>query len=64
MIIGCKCPFLRPGEIQSRMLNGNNGLWAQPIDATHGLNRSAGVFKSSVFLGRSFSCPATALSFA
>ena len=35
----------------------------QPIDATHELNRSAGVSKSNVFLGRSFSCRATALSF-
>ena len=36
----------------------------QPIDATHELNRSAGVSKSNVFLGRPFSCRATALSFA
>jgi hypothetical protein len=33
-----------------------NGEWcAQWIDATHSLNRSAGVWKSSVFLGRSLS---------
>ena len=31
-----------------------NGWCAQWIDATHSLNRSAGVWKSSVFRGRSF----------
>ena len=31
------------------------GRWAQPVDATHWLNRSAGDWKSSVFLGRSLS---------
>jgi Ca2+-transporting ATPase len=36
----------------------------QPIDATHWLNRSAGVSKFNVFLGRSFNRLATALSFA
>src|SRR5450759_703110 len=35
----------------------------QAVDATHALNRSAGVSKSRVFLGRSFSLRATALSF-
>ena len=34
----------------------------QPIDATVWWNRSAGVSKFSVFLGRSFNCLATALS--
>jgi hypothetical protein len=34
----------------------------QPIDATHWLNRSAGVSKSSVSLGRSLSRRATAFS--
>src|ERR1017187_1965611 len=38
-------------------------LRIQPVDATHALNRSAGVLKSKVFLGRSFSLRATALSF-
>ena len=38
------------------------GLRFQPVDATHWLNRSAGVSKSSVFLGRSLSCRATAFS--
>ena len=38
------------------------GLRLQPVDATHWLNRSAGVLKSNVFLGRSLSCRATALS--
>ncbi len=36
----------------------------QPIDATHWLNRSTGVSKFNVFLGRSLSCLATALSLA
>jgi hypothetical protein len=36
----------------------------QPVDATHWPNRSAGVSKSNVFLGRSLSCLATALSLA
>ena len=39
-------------------------LRAQPIDATHTLNRSAGVSYSRVFRGRSFSRRATAFSFA
>jgi len=40
------------------------GLRFQPVDATHWLNRSAGVSKFNVFLGRAFSCLATALSLA
>src|SRR4051812_44866459 len=36
----------------------------QPVDATLWLNRSAGVWKPSVFLGLSFNCLATALSLA
>ncbi len=40
------------------------GLRFQPVDATHWLNRSAGVLYSSVFLGRSFSLLATAFNFA
>jgi hypothetical protein len=39
-------------------------LLIQSIDATHALNRSAGVSKSNVFLGRPLSCRATALSLA
>jgi hypothetical protein len=31
------------------------GLRFQPVDATHWLNRSAGVSKSNVFLGRALS---------
>ena len=57
-------------------LNGNLGLtgadfrhsrnvriawWAQPVDATHALNRSAGVSYANVFRGRSFNCRATDL---
>jgi len=34
-------------------------LWVQPLDATHRLNRSAGVSYSSVFRGLSLSCLAT-----
>jgi hypothetical protein len=34
----------------------------QPVDATHWLNRSAGVSKFNVFRGHSFSLRATALS--
>ena len=37
-------------------------LRIQPIDATHWLNRSAGVLKFNVFLGRSLSCLATAFN--
>jgi len=39
-------------------------LRIQPVDATIWLNISAGVWKSRVFLGRSFSCLATAFSLA
>ena len=34
-------------------------LRPQPIDATHALNRSAGVSNASVLRGRSFNCRAT-----
>ena len=37
-------------------------LRLQLVDATHWLNRSAGVSKFNVFLGRSFSLRATAFS--
>jgi hypothetical protein len=46
------------------MLSVCNGLSAQPVDATHALNRSAGVSKPKVLRGRSFNWHATALSFA
>ena len=36
----------------------------QPVDATHALNRSAGVSNPSVLRGRSFNWRATAFSFA
>ena len=39
-------------------------LWIQPVDATHWLNRFAGVSKSNVFRGRSFNALAMLLSFA
>ena len=37
-------------------------LRLQLVVATHWLNRSAGVLKSNVFLGRSLSCRATAFN--
>jgi len=39
-----------------------DGLRFQPVDATHWSNRSAGVSKSNVSLGRSFSRLATAFN--
>ena len=39
------------------------GRRAQPIDATHSAHFSAGVWYCKVFLGRSLSCLAIALSF-
>ena len=47
-----------------QMLNDCKRLPAQPIDATHALNRSAGVSNPNVLRGRSFNWRATALSFA
>jgi hypothetical protein len=44
--------------------SGRCQLRIQPIDATVWWNRSAGVSKFNVFLGRSFNRLATALSFA
>ena len=41
---------------------GGHGLRTQPIDATHALNRSAGVSYSNVFLGLSLSRLATLFS--
>src|SRR6476646_10522346 len=40
------------------------GWWSQPVAATHWLNRSAGDWKPSVFLGRSLSWRATLFSWA
>jgi hypothetical protein len=45
-------------------LTGGSGLRFQLVNATHWLNRWAGVSKSSVLRGRSFSCRATAFSLA
>jgi len=42
--------------------NGRSWLPTQPVDATHALNRSAGVSYSNVFLGRSFNRRATAFN--
>jgi hypothetical protein len=47
-----------------RMSNGKYLVRIQPIDATHALNRSAGVSYSRVLRGRSFNRRATAFSFA
>ena len=54
----------RGGATVWRIHNVRFGLRIQPIDATVWWNRSAGVSKFSVFLGRSFNLLATALSFA
>jgi hypothetical protein len=43
--------------------SGGDELPFQPVDATQALNLSAGVSKFNVFLGRSFSCLATASNF-
>ena len=51
-------------DIQCQSLNFRLGLPVQPIDATHALNRSAGVSYSSVLRGRSFNRRAMAFSFA
>ena len=44
----------------------NEGSWRriQPVNATHSLNLSAGVWKPSVLRGLSFNCLAIVLSFA
>lgn len=42
--------------------NGRKDLRIQPVDATHSLNISAGVWKPSVVRGLSFNCLAIALS--
>jgi len=49
----------KPGNFQKadaqiRETSGDKRLSAQPVDATHALNRSAGVSKPSVLRGRSF----------
>jgi hypothetical protein len=47
-----------------KMASGSYVRRFQLIDATHSANFSAGVWYCKVFLGRSLSCLATALSFA
>ena len=51
----------KPGPVPgfSRLPNVRYWLPFQPVDATHAANRSAGVSKSNVFRGRSFSSLAT-----
>jgi hypothetical protein len=51
---------IRKPTLAATTMNDRVGLRPQPIDATHWLNRSACVSKLNVFLGRSFSCRATA----
>ena len=55
-------------EVSARLGVSSHSLYRwvriQPIDATVWWNRSAGVSKFNVFLGRSFNLLATALSFA
>ena len=57
--LGCKELWL------SLLKAGKNDCFAgriQPVDATHSLNISAGVWKPSVLRGLSFNCLAIALS--
>ena len=54
--------FIKDYHMQS--INDCFGLRSQPVDATHWLNRSAGVSKFNVFLGRSLSRLAIAFSLA
>jgi hypothetical protein len=60
----CRAVQLNIEPLLSQSFYFRCGLWTQPIDATTWWNRSAGVSKFKVFLGRSFSLLATALSFA
>ena len=53
----------RPDLAQIKLVLVSFWLRAQPVDATHWLNLSAGVSKSNVFLGLSLSCLAIAFSF-
>ena len=63
-----KTGFLLPTHLYPSnnpgLVSMNDSFWLrfQPVDATHRLNRSVGVLKSNVFLGRSLSCLATAFS--
>ena len=64
-----KVPYWPFSAVQQTRLNVRfsnflKGLWIQPVDATHWLNRFAGVSKSNVFRGRSFNALAMLLSFA
>jgi hypothetical protein len=51
-------------ELATGLLTLGFGPRFQQVDATHALNRSAGVSYPSVIRGRSLSCLATALNFA
>ncbi len=50
--------------VNHETLSGSFGVRFQPVNATHWLNRSAGVSKFNVLLGRSFKGLATAFSLA
>jgi hypothetical protein len=52
----------RSGSSPGAAANGGFRLRIQPVDATHWLNRSAGVSKFNVSLGLSFSRLATAFN--
>ena len=60
--------FSRAGfhTVAAACIDGNDEfkLWIQPVDATHALNRSAGVSYPSVLRGRSLSSRAIAFNFA
>jgi hypothetical protein len=56
--------FGAKAAIDETQVNDCKVLRIQPVNATHWLNLSAGVWKSNVFLGRSLSCLATVLSLA
>jgi len=54
--------FARRAAVGFSPQNVGNQWRIQPVDATHSLNISAGVWKPSVLRGLSFNCLAIALS--
>ena len=54
------CKAFQESLSQGMVMFDSKALPAQPVDATHALNVSAGVANSSVLRGRSLSCRATA----
>jgi hypothetical protein len=57
-------PAFSKEDAHKTLAGGNFRLSIQPVDATHTLNRSAGVSYPSVLRGRSLSCRAMAFNFA